>query len=377
MLSSTGSSASSQTSIGVASMTPIANSVVIGNAEAASNTYSAGSGYTLNAACSSVYGCSEYQTGAGSPTTVPMTLSPAQPWVEVALSFQPLQITYYSYIWTATAASSGADTISATFGATVTGTVSIYDLSGYTTSNMVASTGGSVAGSTAVSVASLTPPGSAPIVIGNVETAAATTTYTVGGGYASVKTGVGGCDTTHASHGCDEYEANVGSATTVPFTLNAAATWVETAVGLSAQINPQNGQQVGGYPALAIPENIKLEWSETFTNYDPQHRSITVFPTSVLSVGTDADENFEKTVFYVIQGINADGTALVAYNSSQDFTVLPYDTPVTMYFGSMTPLATTTDLLDRSQASRPLSISLANTATTRSMAPPFHIRRGT
>jgi hypothetical protein len=138
----------------------------------------------------------------------------------------------------------------------------------------------------------------------------------------------------------------VASATTVPFTLSGSTPWVETAIALSAIINPQNGQQVGGYPALAVPENVKLEWSEVFTNLDPLQRSITVFPTTVLTVGTDMDENFENTVFFIIQGVNVDGTGLVAYNSSQDYTVLPYNTPVTLYFGSMTPLGTSTDLLD-------------------------------
>ena len=346
LLSSTGSSSAPQGATSVSSITPITNSIVLGNAEAGSTTYTAGGSYTLNAACSSVNGCSEYQTGVGSATTVPMSISPSSAWAEVALSFQPLQTTYYSYIWTATAVSSGADTITATFGSAVTGTESAYELSGYTTSNMLSSVGSSVAGSTSAAVASFTASGSSPIVIGNVETAASSTKYTVGGGFTSVKTGSGGCDASDAAQGCDEYQANLASSTTVPFTLSASATWVEAAIGLSTLINPQNGQQVGGYPTLAVPENVKLEWSEVFTNEDPLHRSVTVYPTSVLTVGTDMDENFENTVFFIVQGVNVDGTGLAAYNSTQDYVVLPYNTPVTMYFGSMTPLATTTDLLD-------------------------------
>ena len=349
VLSQTGSSSASQAVTAVGSMTPSTSSVVVGHAESTSTTYTAGTGYTLaggSGSCNSVTGCGEYQTGVGSATTVPMSISPLAPWVEVALAFAPATTNYYSYIWWATAVSSGANTITATFGSTAQGTVSIYELAGYTITGAVSSVGSSAAGSTAAAVASFTAPGSGPIVIGNVETASSATKYTVGGGFTSVKTGSGGCDASDASSGCNEYQANLVSATTVPFTLSASATWVEVAVGLSAQINPQNGQQVGGYPATAVPDNVKLEWSEVFTNYDPQHRSITVFPTTVMTVGTDADEGFENTVFFIIQGVNVDGTGLVAYNSSQDYTVLPYDTPVTLYFGSMTPLASTTDLLD-------------------------------
>ncbi len=354
ILIETGGNAASQSATSVTSI-PInsAGYVVIGTAESTSTTYTAGSGFSLptGANCSSVAGCGEYQTGVGSATTVPMSISPSSPWVEAAMAFAPVTTTYYSYMWYATAGGTGTDTITATFGSTVTGGVaSVYDLNGFTTSGFVGSTGSSPAGSTAVAVSpALTPPGSGPIVIGNVETASATTDYTVGtvgGTYVSVKTGTGGCDATHAAQGCSEYLTSASGSQTAPFTLSASSTWVESAISLSAIVNPQNGQQVGGYPALAVPENVKLEWSETFTNLDPQHRSITVFPTSVLTVGTDEDEFFENTVFFIIQGVNVDGTGLVAYNSSQDFTVLPYDTPVTMYFGSMTPLATATDLLD-------------------------------
>ena len=352
---STGSSSASQGSTSVSPSLAQSGSgwAVVGNAETTSTTYTAGSGgYTLSGgpgSCSSVAGCGEYLTGVGSATSVPMSISPSAPWVEAAVDFAPQTTTYYSYIWYATAAGTGIDTITATFGGTATATISLYDLNGYTTSGFVASSGSSAPGSTAAAVLSFNPPGSNPIVIGNVETASATTDYTmgtVGGTYVSVKTGAGGCDGTHAAQGCSEYLTGASGSQTAPLTLSSSTTWVESSIALSAQINPQNGQQVGGYPALAVPENVKLEWSEVFTNLDPQHRSITVFPTSVLTVGTDQDEFFENTVFFIIQGINVDGTGLVAYNTSQDFTVLPYDTPVTLYFGSMTPLATTTDLLD-------------------------------
>src|SRR5207245_2335454 len=127
---STNQLSTGSTTAAVASFNPATNSMVIGNAETASTTYTAGSGYTLAGTCSSVTGCGEYQTGVGSATTVPFTLNPSAAWVESAVSFPPPSVTYYTYIWYATAASSGTDAITAAFGSTVAGTVSIYEVSG-------------------------------------------------------------------------------------------------------------------------------------------------------------------------------------------------------------------------------------------------------
>src|SRR5207249_1783724 len=145
-VTSAGSSSSGSTSLAVTSFTPASNSFVIGNAEPSSSTssFTAGSGYTLSGTCSSVYGCGEYQTGVGSPTTVPFTLGVSAPWVESAISFAPS--TYHSYIWYATAVSSGADTITASFSSSVMGSVSIYEISGVSTTSPSTSTGSSSAG---------------------------------------------------------------------------------------------------------------------------------------------------------------------------------------------------------------------------------------
>ena len=134
-LSSTGSSSAGSTSASVGSFTPNSNSFVVGNVEAgsATTTFTVGSGYTLSGTCSSVQGCGEYEAGLGSATTTPFTLSASTPWVDVALSFSPLPYsTHHSYIYYATAGSSAADTISASFGSTVAGSVSIYEISGVT-----------------------------------------------------------------------------------------------------------------------------------------------------------------------------------------------------------------------------------------------------
>ena len=87
-------------------------------------------------------GCNEYETGLGSSTTTPFTLSASTPWVDVAMSFAPLTAnTYYAYMWYATAGSSGADTVSASFSQSVAGSVSIYEISGVTAAGLLSSTG--------------------------------------------------------------------------------------------------------------------------------------------------------------------------------------------------------------------------------------------
>src|SRR5438128_1447585 len=230
---STGSSSTGSTAVSVTSFTPSANSFVIGNAETSSSTssFTAGSGYTLSGTCASVYGCGEYQTGVSSATTVPFTLGVSAPWVESAISFTPGTAVYYSYIWYATAVSSGADTITASFSSSVTGSVSIYEISVNANPSIASSTGSSSGGSATPSVASFTPVPTS-IVIGNLETNTPSSTFTAGSGYVSVLTGAGGCDPTNAAQGCSEYETGVSTSTTAPFTLGTSTPWVESAIAI-------------------------------------------------------------------------------------------------------------------------------------------------
>src|SRR5207247_2883303 len=133
--------------------------------------------------------------------------------------------TSYSYIWYAKAVSSGADTITASFGAAVTGSVSVYEISRATTTSPATSTGSSSAGSTAVSVTSFTPTTNS-FVIGNAETSSSTSSFTAGSGY----TLSGTCSSVF---GCGEYQTGVSSGTTVPFTLGVSAPWVESAISFT------------------------------------------------------------------------------------------------------------------------------------------------
>ena len=224
-------STAGSTAASVSSFTPSSNSFAVGNVETGSTStrYTVGSGYTTVAsgsggcdASDASQGCGEYELGLGSATTTPFTLSASTPWADVAASFAPLtSITYYSYIYYATAASSGADTITASFGSTVAGSVSIYEISGVTATGLLTSTGSSASAQSTTSVSSVTPTLAASVVIGNSETPA--TTYTAGSGY----TLSGSCSTVT---GCGEYQTGVGTATTVPMSISPSEPWVEAAV---------------------------------------------------------------------------------------------------------------------------------------------------
>ena len=227
-LSSTGSSAAGSNTATVTSFTPVGNSIVIGNAEtgSGSTTFSNGGGYTLVATCSTVYGCSEYETGESGATTVPLNLGTSPPWVESAISFGPMTGgVYFSDIWYATAGSSAADTITATFPSAVTGSESIYEITGYATSGTQSSTGSSSAGSSTSSVTSFTP-ASNSFVVGNTETTSGSSSFTAGSGYGLVAS----CTSVF---GCSEYETGLGSATTASMSLGGSTPWVESALSFA------------------------------------------------------------------------------------------------------------------------------------------------
>ena len=340
LLSQTGSSSTSQGSTAVTSMTPSSGSVVVGNAETTSTTYTAGSGYTLSGSCGTVMGCGQYQTGVGSATTVPMSISPSGPWVEAAVAFAPVTSTYYSYIWYATAASSGADTITTAFGSTVAASMSIYEITGYTTSGALSSTGSSVSGSTSAAVMSFTP-ASDSFIVGTTEGASGSTTYTAGSGFALA-------GTCNSVPGCSEYDAGGGgSANTVPITLSGSTPWAEAAMSFSTPFNPQSGIQVGGYPTMGVPSGASLVWEVTFTNVDSQHRSVTIWPQTELAVGLTGFDGYDidyiQEHYYIIDGLNPGSTTVNAYKSTTgQYITLAYDVPTTLYFAATQALGSST-----------------------------------
>ena len=192
--------------------------------------------------------------------------------------------TSYSYIWYATAASTGADTMTATFSSAVTGSVSLYEISGATTIGYQSSTGSDV-GSTTASVTSFTP-ASNSLVIGNAETAS--NTFTAGTGY----TLVGTCNSVY---GCGEYQTGVGTATTVPFTLGSSAPWVESAISFG----PTQGadvyvRNVGTISTTLVSVYVTDQTTNTF---------VSAFTMSTaVNVGTFADIRYTTLTFAVTHG---------------------------------------------------------------------------
>ena len=342
LLTSTGGSTASQATVSVTSITPNTGSVVIGNAETTSAVYTAGTGYTLSGTCSSVLGCGEYQTGVGTATTVSMSISPSAPWVEAAVAFAPTVTNYYSYIWYATAGTSGSDTITTTFGSTVAGSVSIYEINGYTTSNFLTSTGSSSTSSTGAAVAAYTPDTDS-FIVGMAEGAASSNAFTAGTGF----TLGGTCSTVE---GCSEYDSSNtdgGSANTVPITLGTSTPWVEASMAFSTPFNPQSGIQVGGYPTMGVPASAVLVWEATFTNVDSQHRVLTLWPQSEIAIGSKESNTYDlgyiQAHYYIIDGLNPGSTTVNAYTSTTGkFLTLAYNVPTTIYFAATAALGSTT-----------------------------------
>src|SRR2546425_1561059 len=104
------------------------------------------------------WGASEYKIVSATQTSLSVTMSSncssSSTWVMIGDAVQAGS-TYYSYIWYATAGSTGADTITASFSSSVAGSVSMYEIAGYTPLSPLTSTGSSATGSTSASVTSL------------------------------------------------------------------------------------------------------------------------------------------------------------------------------------------------------------------------------
>ena len=334
-----GSSSTPQSAGSVAPITPSAGgSFVIGNAEAGSNTFTAGSGFTLAGSCTTAYGCSEYQAGVASATTAPITFSTAVSWAESAVALNPVATNYYSYIWYATATTSGANTVTTTFSQTTQASVSIYEITGYTLSGALSSTGSLQAGSTTAGVSSFTP-ATDSFTVGQVEDALTTNTFTATSGFTL-------SGTASSVEGAGEYNAGGGgSASTVPFTLGTSSPWVEAAMSFSTPFNPQSGIQVGGYPTMGVPSGASIVWEVTFTNVDPNQRTITIWPQTELAIGSAEydgfDTDYTQAHYYIISSLNAGSTTVNAYTTTGLIT-LQYDVPTTLYFAATQALGSTT-----------------------------------
>jgi hypothetical protein len=122
-------------------------------------------------------------------------------------------------------------------------------------------------------------------------------------------------------------------------TLSPSAPWVEVAIAFRGAPAPQNGQDVGGYPAMGIPFGSYLIWQVQFTNQDAQGRAVTLWPKSMVGLKALIQETEEITPFFIIDGETTDGSGLVTYNSTQNFITIPYKASAIVYFGATAPLS--------------------------------------
>ncbi len=174
------------------------------------------------------------------------------------------------------------------------------------------------------------------------------TTLTAGASYTNVAT----CSSVY---GCSEYQTGVSTATTAPMTLNPSAPWVEAAIAFPGAPAQNSGQQVGGYPAMAVPYQKYLHWQVQFTNQDAQGRAVTLWPKSLAGLESIMQEIVEITPFFIIDGVSLDGTTLIAYNTTQNFITIPYKGTATVHFGAFSPLSTTPDRFDTSNEVAPFT----------------------
>ena len=220
------------------------------------------------------------------------------------------------------------------------GSVSIYEITGYTTSGALSSTGSSSSGST---TSASHPSHRLGLVHSRrtPEAASAHHVYRWRQGF----TLSGPCNSVG---GCSEYNAGGGgSANTVPITLSGSTPWVEAAMSFSTPFNPQSGIQVGGYPTMGVPSGASLVWEVTFTNVDPQHRTVTIWPQTELAIGSAEfdgfDTDYTQAHYYIIDSLNAGSTTVNAYTSTTgQYITLAYDVPTTLYFAATAALGSTT-----------------------------------
>ena len=184
-------------------------------------------------------------------------------------------------------------------------------------------------------------PASDSFILGNAEASSSSTTYTATSGFT-----LGG--TCNSVGGCSEYSAGGGgSASTVPITLGASTPWVEAALAFSTPFNPQSGIQVGGYPTMGVPSGASLVWEVTFTNVDPNHRAVTIWPQTELAIGSAEfdgfDTDFTQEHYYIIDSLNPGSTTVNGYTSTTgQYVTLAYGVPTTLYFAATKALGSTT-----------------------------------
>jgi hypothetical protein len=182
-------------------------------------------------------------------------------------------------------------------------------------------------------------------VIGNLETASGTSSFSPGPGYTLANQ-----FNCNPNSGCSEYHSGVGSATTAPFTLSSSTPWVESAISFASVNAISSGVNVGGYPSVGVPNQVTIAFQMSFTNQDPQGRSITLWPQSAMTVnairGTGDEDQARLQAYYIIDGLNAGINGIIAYNSTKNFVTLAPGVKTTLYFGARFPLSSSTSTIN-------------------------------
>lgn len=102
----------------------------------------------------------------------------------------------------------------------------------------------------------------------------------------------------------------------------------------------QSGQNVGGYVATALKKSQNVVFKISFTNRDPQGRSVTLWPGSTLTIVTIklGSDDARVSSFYIIDGVNTPFTTMTKYNTTQNYLNILKDQTATLYFGARDPL---------------------------------------
>jgi len=116
-------------------------------------------------------------------------------------------------------------------------------------------------------------------------------------------------------------------------------------MSFSTPFDPQSGIQVGGYPTMGVPSGASLVWEVTFTNVDPLHRAITIWPQTEMAIGSAEydgfDTDYTQAHYYLISSLNPGSTTVNPYSTSA-FITLAYNVPTTLYFAATAALGSTT-----------------------------------
>ena len=112
-------------------------------------------------------------------------------------------------------------------------------------------------------------------------------------------------------------------------------------MSFSTPFNPQSGIQVGGYPTMGVPSGADIVWEVTFTNVDPLHRAITIWPQQRNGNRLCRVRRVRHRLHTgpLLPRLRAElGSTTVNAYSTSAFITLAYNVPTTLFFASTAAL---------------------------------------